>query len=105
MATLEKHITVHRGDTFSFTFEFEEAPTDFACHFTAYTTNGVHSNDNVLFKCELGDGVTKVSDTAYTVRVAPAKTRQTPGAYPYVFNIAYNDDIYTLLDGTFIILP
>lgn len=105
MATMEKHITVHRGDTFSFNVEFGEAPEAFGCHFTAYTDHGQHTSDNILFDCQLGDGVTKVDDKTYTVRVSSTKTRQTPGAYPYVFNVLVDDDVTTLLDGTFIILP
>lgn len=105
MATKTQYITLHSGDTFSFNLEFDEAPTAFGCHFTAYKDHRAHSSSNILFSCQLDDGVTKVDDKTYAITVSSTKTKQTPGAYPYVFNVLVDDGIFTILDGVFEIIP
>lgn len=100
---MEKNLKVIRGDTFSFGVEFEGLNADLDSAY--FTIKESFSGENIVQK-SLGDGITKVADGKYKVRVAPTDTVNLNSKnYYYDFQIGVDDDIYTLLYGMIELLP
>lgn len=100
----ETNITMIKGDTLAFGMEIDglEGQDLESAFFTCKT---VRESDEHIFQKSLGDGITKVDDGKYIVRVAPSDTEDvTAGAYFYDLQIGVNCDVYTVLLGLLEIL-
>ena len=97
-------IQMIKGDTLSFGLEIEglDQDLDSACFSCAVST----ASEQPLFVKTLGDGIEKVDQTHYRVRVAPADTAELSSMiYRYDFQIGVNGDVFTLIYGNFTVLP
>lgn len=94
----DTNIKMVRGDTLAFGLEFEYLSQDLdACYFSCKTS---YSATDYVFQKSLGDGISKVEDGQYRVRVAPEDTANvTAGHYYYDLQIEVNSDVYTLMKG------
>ena len=99
-----KNIDLVRGDTLAFGVVCEGLSQDLDY---AYMTCKENFDDSqMVFQKSIGDGVTKVSDYVYRVRVSPDDTEEVdPGEYYYDFVIWINGDRFTILSGVLNILP
>lgn len=87
-----------RGDTLAFGFEIEGV-ADIDTAFFSVKLNA--DEDDYIIKKSIGDGIAKVEDGKYSVRVAPEDTYNIPiGKYYYDLQIGVNGDIFTVLIGT-----
>ena len=99
----DKYITMTRGDTFSFGIELldengEAFTTDLASAF--FTCKHNHTDVANVFRKSLGDGISKIANGQYAVRVAPADTEDIEaGKYFYDLQIGVNSDVFTILKG------
>ena len=95
----DMNLVTTRGDTIQFAVEIDgmEGTDADAMNFT------VKKNiDDLIFVLQktLNDGVTKIDDTHYRVRVMPAETENLEiGNYYYDIEMTVNADKYTLLKG------
>lgn len=93
----DTNISMVRGDTLAFGVEFVDLDQDIETAF--FSCRRSHEED-LLFQKSLEDGITKVDETHYTVRVAPEDTRNLDaGKYYYDFEVGLNGDIFTILKG------
>lgn len=99
----DKYIRVTRGDTLSFSVQVcdeEGAPFGQNLERAYFTCKSNRSDNRFLFKKSLADGVSKVGQGVYTVRVAPSDTASAkPGKYFYDFEIGCNGDVFTVMRG------
>lgn len=92
-----KNITIVQGDTFAFGVEFQGLDQDLE---TAFFTCKDIDNETLIFQKSLADGISKVEDEKYRVRIAPEDTiTRAPGKYLYDFTIGVNSDNFTLMEG------
>ncbi len=98
---VDTNIQMVRGDTLAFGMEIEGLGQDLAsCYFTCKKS---FQGENI-FQKSIGNGVSKVSDGVYRVRVAPEDTADVEaGNYYYDLQIGVNSDIFTLLRGVLMI--
>jgi len=98
MTTIKKDIHMTRGDTLSFGLEIDGLNQDLE---TAYfSIKQKFNEDIVIIQKSLGDGITKVDDGKYTIRVAPEDTQYVAlGEYLYDLEIGVNGDIFTPIKG------
>ena len=99
----DKYIRMTRGDTLSFGIQlYDETGTPFGqdlerAHFTCKSNR---SDKRFLFQKSLSDGVSKVGQGSYAVRVAPSDTADAkPGKYFYDLEIGCNGDVLTVMRG------
>lgn len=93
----DKYITMTRGDTLAFGLEFEGLDQDLE---TAFFSCRKNHTDDLAFQKSLGNGIYKVADGQYGVRVAPSDTKYlNPGKYYYDLQIGVNGDVFTILKG------
>lgn len=97
------YITMVQGDTLSFGMElYDENGNVFDTDLDeAYLTCKQNYTDNAnVFQKSLDDGITKIDDGKYTVRVAPDDTKDVEaGKYFYDLRIGVNSDVFTVLKG------
>lgn len=94
----DMNLTLTRGDTHAFGVEIEGLDNDLTSAY--FTCKKNHDDDAYIFQKSLGDGISKVSDTRYRVRIAPVDTAYLEaGNYYYDLVIHVNGDTYTLLKG------
>ncbi len=88
-----------RGDTLAFGLEIQGLEGQDLEE--AYFSVKAHPNDEeYIFQRSLGDGLYKIDETHYGVRVRPEFTAELePNIYYYDLQIGLNDDIYTILGG------
>lgn len=98
---IDTNIQMVRGDTLAFGMEIEGLGTNLdSCYFTCKKS----FQGDVVFQKSLSDGVSKVSDGVYRIRVAPEDTFNVEaGNYYYDFQIGVNSDVFTLLRGILMI--
>jgi len=101
---MNKNITMVKGDTLGFIFTLEDINgTDevfdlTTCYFSCKTTP--NDTSTYVFQKALNDGITKVDDNQYQVRVAPSDTYSlTAGDYYYDLQIGIDSDILTVMKG------
>ena len=99
----DKYIRMTRGDTLSFGIQvYDETGTPFGqdlerAHFTCKSNR---SDARYLFQKSLSDGISKVGQGSYVVRVAPNDTADAkPGKYFYDLEIGCNGDVFTVMSG------
>ena len=99
----DKYIRMIRGDTLSFGLQVygdSGEPFDQDLERAHFTCKSNRSDNRFLFRKSLSDGVSKVGQGAYVVRVAPSDTAAAkPGKYFYDFEIGCNGDIFTVMRG------
>lgn len=99
----DDYIRMVRGDTISFGLQVygdSGEPFDKDLERAYFTCKSNRSDNRFLFKKSLSDGVSKVGQGAYTVRVAPSDTANAkPGKYFYDFEIGCNGDVFTVMRG------
>ena len=108
---INENITLVRGDTLAFGLELyladeenEESQTLLdqdldSCYFSVSKD---YDNTLNVFQKSLGDGIEKVSQGKYRVRIAPEDTAELEvGVYYYDCEIGINDDTFTILRGSF----
>lgn len=103
----DQNISMVRGDTLAFGIElYEEGNGEelelFAQDLdSAYFTCKQNYTDALnAFQKSLGNGITKLDDGQYVVRIAPEDTaNMEAGKYFYDFQISVNDDVFTILKG------
>jgi len=101
---MDNNISMVRGDTLSFGMEFEDFDQDLETAF--FTCKKNYDDDEPVFQKSIGNGITKVDDGRYVVRVAPEDTKDIEaGAYYYDLEIGANSDIFTILKGVLDIEP
>lgn len=96
---MDTNITMIRGDTLSFGVEMDGLDgQDLTEAF--FTVRESLSGDDVVFEKSLGDGIEKVGEGQYVVRVAPDDTAELDRQkYYYDFCVGLNGDVFTLLIG------
>jgi hypothetical protein len=93
----DRYVTMTRGDTMSFGMELEGLDQDLD---TAFLTCRKSHTEPPVFQKSIGDGITKVDEGQYVVRVAPEDTEGLEaGKYYYDLEIGVNGDVYTILKG------
>lgn len=93
-----ENLKMIRGDTLAFGFEVEGVTDIDTAYFSIKKTQ---DDGTYTVQKSLGNGIEKVEDGKYSVRVAPADTHDIEaGNYYYDLQIGVNDDIFTVLYGT-----
>ena len=94
-------LTMTRGDTGTFGLEIEGAGQDLD---TAFFSVRKDWQGDLVFQKTLSDGVSKIDDGQYAIRIAPEDTQTLDvGEYVYDFQIGANGDVFTLLRGILVI--
>jgi len=93
-----ENLEMIRGDTLAFGVEIDGVSEADAVYFSVKKT--LHESEYV-FQKSLGNGIVKVEDGKYSVRVAPNDTYNLEvGTYYYDLQIDVNGDVFTVLHGT-----
>ena len=95
--TNKVNIKVTRGDSLSFIFEIEDLKQDLSAAFFTCKQNA--DDKNPLFEKTLTNGISKIGDGKYLVRLSPGDTSLIEGKYPYDLQIVIGDEVYTLIKG------
>jgi hypothetical protein len=88
-----------RGDTFSFTFELEDFTGDLdTCYFSCKEDVG---DKTYAFQKSLGNGIEKISDKQYRVKLNREDTIDMIVGLPYFHDveIGINGDFLTIISG------
>lgn len=95
---MKKNLNMIRGDTLAFTFEIEGLEEDLnSCYFSCKKKI---SDPEYTFQKSLENGITKVEQGKYKVRIAPGDTHNIEtGEYLYDLQIGIGSDIYTVMTG------
>ncbi len=92
-----ENLKMIRGDTLAFGFEVDGVTEVDAVYFSVKKTK---YEDEYILQKTLNNGVEKVEDGKYSVRVAPSDTHNLEtGIYYYDLQIGVNGDIFTVLYG------
>ena len=92
---MRNNLIMVRGDTLAFDAIFYDVDSIDAAYFTVRTKADVKKVQK-----SIGEGITKIEDGHYRVRVAPEDTEDLdPGKYNYDFEVTLGDDVYTILIG------
>lgn len=104
--TMTKNIIMTRGDTFSFGIDIDDMGQDLEKAFFTVKKSYSDTDDNAILQKSLSDGISKVGDGEYVVRVAPEDTVDVDaGNYYYDCMIGVNGDVFTILSGMFTLEP
>lgn len=97
------NISMVKGDTMSFSVRFEGLTEDLTdAHLTVRISPT--TPESILVKA-LGDGITKVEDGLYSVKIDPADTEEVDaGTYVYDLQVVLSSDVYTIIMGDFNII-
>lgn len=94
----DEYITMVRGDTLAFGMEIdgmEGQDLD-----SAFFTCRRNYTEPAAFQKTLGNGISRVGEGQYAVRVAPSDTAGLEsGRYYYDLQIGLNGDVFTVLKG------
>lgn len=96
-----------KGDTFSHSLIVEDLGQEFeSIYFTC--RDSLNDDSNILFEKSLNNGITCIEDEnnvrKYIVRVDPADTKDLQaGTYYYDEQVAVNGDVFTIMQGKFIV--
>ena len=95
---MKKNFDIIKGDTLAFVFEIEDFNDDLtSCYFSCKEK---FNDSEYAFQKTLDDGITKVEQGKYKVRVAPSDTKELSiGKYYYDLQIGVGEDVYTILRG------
>lgn len=97
----DRYITMVKGDTLAFGVELIdqfEQPIDIDD--AVFVAKKNYTDAEAVFEKTLGNGIEKISDGVYTVRVAPEDTADNEaGRYYYGFRVMLNGDVFTIMRG------
>lgn len=98
---MNKNLKMVRGDTLSFGIEYsfdDETTQDLdTCYFSCKQNM---DDEEYIFQKSLNNGISKVDNGKYRVRVAPEDTENVDiGNYYYDLEIGLNNDIFTIIKG------
>ena len=101
---MDTNLIVTKGDTISFGLQFIEEPVDLSEAFFSVKKN--YDDAEYVFQKTLNDGISKISDNQYDVRIAPEDTADLDaGNYYYDFQVGANGDKFTFLRGMLTLQP
>ena len=87
-----------RGNTVSFGIELDGLDQDLEYAFL--TCKKSYEDATPLFEKALNDGIEKISEGYYAVRIAPEDTEDIEaGKYHYDLEVSVNGDVYTIMTG------
>lgn len=99
----QKYIRMVKGDTLSFGIQImdeEGNPFTQELDHACFTCVSFNTENKFLFQKTLADGISKVGDGEYCVRVAPEDTKYAKyGKYFYDLEIGVNNDVFTIMRG------
>lgn len=96
--TLEKDFEMFRGDSLIFGVELCKLTRDLDAAYFSVKKN--KDDEEYVFQRTLEDGITKVKQGVYRVRVAPENTSGVePGQYFYDLKVRVENDVKTVLFG------
>ena len=111
--TVDENITIVRGDTLAFGVELYTVDEENdaletllnqdldTCYFSVRKD---YANTAYVLQKSLGNGIEKVETGKYRVRIAPEDTASLEaGNYYYDLEIGLNNDIFTVIKGSFIV--
>ena len=88
-----------RGDTFYLGVQFIGLDTDIEA--SRFSIKKSKEDITPLVEKTLGNGISKVEDGVYRVRVAPSDTASFEGGvYQYDWEFSVNDDVFTAVIGS-----
>ena len=97
-----ENIRMVKGDTVSFGVEFEGLTQDLETAF--FSCKKDLDETGYIFQKSIGNGISKVGDGQYTVRIAPEDTDGLEvGEYFYDLQVSINSDVFTILRGVLFI--
>lgn len=100
--TETKDIIITKGDTLSFAIEFEGLDQELTNIY--FSCKEETASREYIFQKSLENGVTKINNSTYRIRVAPEDTKNIEnGSYFYDLQISVNGDVFTILKGKFIV--
>lgn len=95
-------IQMVKGDTLSFGMEFEGLDQDLETAFMTVRKNALDTD--IIFQKSLGNGIEKVDENQYIVRVAPEDTKDLDaGNYDFDLQISANGDVFTIIVGVLVL--
>ena len=95
-------INMARGDTLSFGLEFEGLGQNLDSAYFTVKKNAL--DEEPIFQKSLNDGISKVEDYKYIVRIAPEDTATLDaGQYAFDVQVSANGDVYTIMLGNLIL--
>lgn len=99
----DKNITMIRGDTLAFAVElYDENGERFTDEINraSFSCKSNKKDDIYLFRRVLGQGIEKVENGVYRVRVSPNNTKDVEaGKYFYDLQIGVGADVFTIMHG------
>lgn len=99
----DRYIRMTRGDTLSFGIEIVDEyglPFKQDLDRATFSCKNSRTDSRFLFKKTLGDGISKVGEGQYAVRIAPRDTSSAKaGRYFYDLEICANGDVFTIMKG------
>jgi hypothetical protein len=98
MKTRIYDIELTRGTSFGFNFEIENLEEELtACYFSCKV---VPEDESYVFQKSLGDGIKKLDDGGYYIKIDPEDTKDIDLIkYYYDLQIVIGEDVYTPLKG------
>lgn len=100
---INKLIEMTRGDTLAFDVTISEIE-DVTVESLYFSVKKKASDTDYVFQKSIGNGITKIEELKYRVRIAPEDTYNLPaGKYRYDLQLKLGSDIYTPLMGSLII--
>lgn len=103
----DRYITMVKGDTLAFGVEItDQLGAWLDIDDATFICKKNYTDALAVFEKTLGDGIEKVSDGHYSVRVAPEDTDDAEaGLYYYGFRVTKNNDVYTIMRGILELAP
>lgn len=98
LVTLEKDFEMFRGDSLIFGVELTKLTRDLDQAY--FSVKKDRDDEDYVFQRSLNDGITKVKQGVYRVRIAPENTSGVPaGEYVYDLKVWVGNDVKTILWG------
>lgn len=96
----ELNIKMVKGDSFSFTVEIGEKKVNIDKAF--FTVKNNEDDSTAVIKKSLTNGISKVADNKYLVRLTPRDTKYLDiKSYFYDLEITIGNSVYTVIKGLF----
>ena len=95
-------INMVRGDTLAFGLDFENLDQNLESAFFSVKVNA--TDDYYIFQKSLENGIYKVADNEYIVRIAPEDTAELDaGNYNFDLQISANGEVFTIMLGIIVL--
>lgn len=102
-----RYITMTQGDTLSFGIRVRDQYGELLdINSAVFVCKKTYTAAESVFEKTLNDGISRLDDGEYVVRVAPADTENAAaGKYHYNLRVGLNEDVFTALSGIIEIVP